>query len=225
MDFMLTPPLCMETGSPLALHLEPNCPKNKRTPVREEIMRKQLRALFVTVLLATPVIALPNSAAARPQEEKKQRSAAKYREKLYKEVRHQLVMLPWYSVFDNLAYQVEGDKVILYGQVTRPTLKSDSEAAVKGIEGVASVVNNIEVLPVSPMDDQLRRAVFRAIYGDPGLSRYSIQAVPSIHIIVKNGNVTLEGVVDNETDKNLAYMRASQVPNVFSVKNNLVVAS
>ena len=188
-------------------------------------MRKELRALFVAVLLAAPILAMPYSAASRPQDEKKQRSEAKYREKLYKEVRHQLVMLPWYSVFDNLAYQVEGDKVILYGQVTRPTLKSDAEAAVKSIEGVSSVVNNIEVLPPSPMDDQLRRAVYRAIYGDSGLSRYSIQAVPSIHIIVKNGNVTLEGVVDNETDKNLAYMRASQVPNVFSVKNNLVVAS
>src|SRR3979490_2063903 len=187
-------------------------------------MRKELQALFVALLLATPIAALPTSVAARPQEEKK-RSEAKYREKLYKEVRHQLVMLPWYSVFDNLAYQVDGDKVTLYGQVTRPVLKSDAEGAVKSIEGVASVVNNIEVLPPSPMDDQLRRAVYRAIYGDPALSRYSIQAVPSIHIIVKNGNVTLEGAVDNETDKNLAYMRASQVPNVFSVKNNLVVAS
>src|ERR1700674_9206 len=187
-------------------------------------MRKEFRALLV-VVLAAPIMALPYSAAGRPQDEKKQRSDAKYREKLYKEVRHQLVMLPWYSVFDNLAYQVEGDKVILSGQVTRPVLKSDAEAAVKSIEGVSSVVNNIEVLPPSPMDDQLRRAVYRAIYGDPALSRYSIQAVPSIHIIVKNGNVTLEGVVDNETDKNLAYMRASQVPNVFSVKNNLVVAA
>ena len=188
-------------------------------------MRKELRALFVAVLLAAAIVLLPSSVAARPQEEKKQRNDAKYREKLYKEVRHQLVMLPWYSVFDNLAYQVDGDKVTLYGQVTRPVLKSDAEAAVKSIEGVSSVVNNIEILPPSPMDDQLRRAVYRAIYGDSGLSRYSIQAVPSIHIIVKNGNVTLEGVVDNETDKNLAYMRASQVPNVFSVKNNLVVAS
>jgi hyperosmotically inducible periplasmic protein len=188
-------------------------------------MRKELRALFVALLLAAPIMALPNSAAARPQDEKKQRSEAKYREKLAKEVRHQLVMLPWYSVFDNLAYQVDGDKVTLFGQVTRPTLKSDAEAAVKSIEGVASVVNNIEVLPLSPMDDQLRRAVFRAIYGDSGLPRYSVQAVPSIHIIVKNGNVTLEGVVDNESDKNLANLRANQVPNVFSVKNNLVVAS
>ena len=187
-------------------------------------MRKEFRALFVAVLLAAPIMAMPYSAAAKPQDEKKQRSEAKYREKLYKEVRHQLVMLPWYSVFDNLAYQVEGDKVILSGQVTRPVLKSDAEAAVKGLEGVSSVVNNIEVLPPSPMDDQLRRALYRAIYGDPGLSRYSIQAVPSIHIIVKNGNVTLEGVVDSETDKNLANLRANQVPNVFSVKNNLVVA-
>jgi len=187
-------------------------------------MRKKLPALFVAALLATPIVALPYSAAARPQDQKKQRGEAKYLEKLYKEVRHQLVMLPWYSVFDNLAYQVDGDKVTLSGQVTRPVLKSDAEAAVKNIEGVASVVNNIEVLPPSPMDDQLRRALYRAIYGDPGLSRYSIQAVPSIHIIVKNGNVTLEGVVDNETDKNLAGLRANQVPNVFSVKNNLVVA-
>jgi hyperosmotically inducible protein len=126
-------------------------------------------------------------------------------------------------VFDNLTFKVDGDKVTLYGQVVRPTLKSDAEAAVKSIEGVASVENNIEVLPVSPIDDQIRRAVYRAIYGEPALSRYSIQAVPSIHIIVKNGNVTLEGVVDSESDKNLANLRASQVPNVFSVKNNLVV--
>jgi len=186
-------------------------------------MRKELRSLFVMLLLAIPMVALANSLAAQPQEEKKQRSEAKYREKLAKEVRHQLVMLPWYSVFDSLEYKVEGDKVILFGQVTRPTLKSDAEAAVKSIEAVSSVVNNIEVLPLSPMDDQIRRAVYRGIYGDPGLSRYSIQAVPSIHIIVKNGNVTLEGVVDNEADKNLAYLRASAVPNIFSVKNNLVV--
>ena len=186
-------------------------------------MRKELRSLFVILLLAIPMVALANSLAAQPQEEKKHRSEAKYREKLAKEVRHRLVMLPWYSVFDSLEYKVEGDKVILSGQVTRPTLKSDAEAAVKSIEAVSSVVNNIEVLPLSPMDDQIRRAVYRGIYGDPGLSRYSIQAVPSIHIIVKNGNVTLEGVVDNEADKNLAYLRASAVPNIFSVKNNLVV--
>src|SRR5436309_5642976 len=188
-------------------------------------MRKELRSLYVILLLAIPMVALAHSPTAQPQEEKKQRSEANYREKLAKEVRHQLVMLPWYSAFDNLAYQVEGDKVILSGQVTRPTLKSDAEAAVKSIEAVSSVVNNIEVLPLSPMDDQLRRAVSRAIYGENGLSRYAVQAVPSIHIIVENGNVTLEGVVDNESDKNLANLRANQVPNVFSVKNNLRVAA
>ena len=188
-------------------------------------MRKEVRALSLALVLSVPIV-LPASSAAVPQQNaKKQRSEAKYREKLIKEVRHQLVLLPWYSVFDNLAFKVDGDKVTLLGQVTRPTLKSDAEAAVKSIEGVASVENNIEVLPVSPLDDQLRRAVYRAIYGDAGLSRYSIQAVPSIHIIVKNGNVTLEGVVDSESDKNLANLRASQVPNVFSVQNNLVVGS
>jgi hyperosmotically inducible protein len=188
-------------------------------------MKKELRALLIiALLLATPAAAWPNSPAARPQEAKHQRNEPRSAEKLYKEVRHQLVMLPWYSVFDNLAYKVEGDKVTLYGEVTRPSLKSDAEAAVKSVEGVGSVANNIEVLPPSPMDDQLRRALFRAIYGDAGLSRYSVQAVPSIHIVVKNGNVTLEGVVDNETDKNIANLRANGVPNVFSVKNNLVVA-
>jgi hypothetical protein len=94
---------------------------------------------------------------------------------------------------------------------------------VKGISGVSTVVSNIEVLPPSPMDDQLRRALYRAIYGEPSLSRYGFAAVASIHIIVKNGNATLEGVVDSEGDKNLAYLRASGVPNVFSVKNNLQV--
>lgn len=185
-------------------------------------MRKEMRALFIA-LMTIAASGQAAYAAGLPQENKHQRSEEKYRERLTKEVRHRLIMLPWYSVFDNLTFQVDGDKVTLTGQVTRPTLKTDAEAAVKSIEGVASAVNNIEVLPVSPMDDQLRRAVFRAIYGESGLQRYAIQAVPPIHIIVKNGNVTLEGVVDSETDKNLANLRASQVPNAFSVKNNLLV--
>jgi len=186
-------------------------------------MRKELRALLVAVLLAAPFSAVC-CAVAGSLPNTNQRNE-KPEEKLKKEVRHQLVMLPWYSVFDNLAYKVEGDKVTLYGQVTRPSLKSDSESAVKSIEGVTTVVNNIEVLPPSPMDDQLRQALFRSIYGEGGLSRYSVQAVPSIHIIVKNGNVTLEGVVDSEGDKNLAGLRANQIPNVFSVKNNLVISN
>ena len=145
-------------------------------------------------------------------------------DRLAREVRHELVMLPYYSVFDNLAYRVKGSTVELFGQVTRPTLKSDAEGVVKRIEGVEKVVNNIEVLPLSPMDDEIRLAVYRAIYGNPALSRYGRQAVPSIHIIVKNGNVTLEGVVDNEADKNIANLQANSVPNVFSVTNNLRVA-
>jgi hyperosmotically inducible protein len=160
----------------------------------------------------------------KSQQSAKDQREQKAEQNLIKEVRHQLVLLPYYSVFDNLAYRVQGDQVILEGQVTRPTLKSDAENAVKSIEGVRSVVNNIQVLPASPMDDQLRRALYRAIYSDPSLSKYSWSAVASIHIIVKSGNATLEGVVDNETDKNLAGVRANSVPNVFSVKNNLQVA-
>lgn len=188
-------------------------------------MRKEVRALVAALLFTLPLATVPLLRAGQPQNEKKQRNEEKYREKLIKEVRHQLLLLPFYSVFDNLAFKVEEDKVTLSGQVVRPTLKSDAEAAVKSIEGVASVTNNIEVLPVSVMDDQLRRAVYRAIYGDTVLFRYGESAVPSIHIIVKNGNVTLVGVVDNESDRNLANLRANQVPNVFSVQNDLAVAN
>lgn len=188
-------------------------------------MGKELRAFVAALLVALPPPTALFARASQPQDQKKQRNEEKYREKLIKEVRHQLLLLPYYSVFDNLAFKVEGDKVTLSGQVVRPTLKSDAEAAVKSIEDVAGVTNNIEVLPVSPMDDQLRRAVYRAIYGDTALFRYGESAVPSIHIIVKNGNVTLVGVVDNESDKNLANLRANGVPNVFSVKNDLTVAS
>jgi hyperosmotically inducible protein len=146
--------------------------------------------------------------------------------KMAQEIRHQLVMLPYYSIFDDLAFQVNGDTVTLLGAVTRPTLKSDAANVVKRIEGVTQVNNQIEVLPLSPMDDQIRLATFRAIYGDPQIgTRYGNRALPSIHIIVKNGNVTLEGVVANEGDKNLINIRASGVPNVFKVNNNLVVES
>ena len=190
-------------------------------------MKKQLRALCMSLLFVAPVaVVVASGAVAVPsQENQHQRSEEKYRERLAKQVRHELVMLPWYSVFDNLAFRIDRDKVTLLGQVTRPVLKSDAEAVVKRIEGVASVKNDIEVLPLSPMDDQLRRAEFRAIYGETGMQRYANQPIPAIHIIVKNGNVTLEGVVDNEMDRNLANLRANEVPNVFSVKNNLVVAA
>jgi hyperosmotically inducible protein len=145
-------------------------------------------------------------------------------DRITKEVRHELVMLPYYSVFDDLAYKVDGDTVTLFGAVTRPTLKSDAENAVKKIEGVERVINNIGVLPVSPSDDQIRRAVYRAIYAQPGLDLYSLRAVPTIHIIVKNGNVTLTGAVANEGDKERANIAANGVPGVFSVKNDIQVS-
>jgi hyperosmotically inducible periplasmic protein len=144
-------------------------------------------------------------------------------DRLSREVRHELVMLPYYGVFDNLAYKIDGRTVTLLGQVTRPTLKSDAENVVKDIEGVERVENRIEVLPLSSMDDGVRIATYRAIYGYAGLDRYGLQAVPSIHIIVANGKVTLEGVVSTEADKNMAGIRANGVSGVFSVNNNLQV--
>jgi len=139
------------------------------------------------------------------------------------QVRHELVMLPYYSIFDNLGYRVDGDVVTLYGEVTRPVLKSDAGNVVKNIEGVGRVVNQIEVLPLSPMDDRIRIATARAIYRYPALQRYAMGALPPIHIIVRNGNVTLEGVVANEADKNMVNIRANGVFGVFSVKNELRV--
>lgn len=144
-------------------------------------------------------------------------------DRITREVRHELVMLPYYGVFDNLAYKVDGGTVTLLGQVTNPVLKSDAEHAVKGIEGVNKVVNQIQVLPLSSMDNQTRIAEYRAIYGFAGLDRYAMQAVPSIHIIVDNGKVTLVGVVDSQADKELAGVRANTVAGVFSVTNNLTV--
>jgi hyperosmotically inducible protein len=148
---------------------------------------------------------------------------AKGYERFVREIRHELVMLPYYGVFDNLAYKVDGYTVTLMGQVTRPTLKSGAENVVKDIEGVEKVINNIEVLPVSPNDDRLRLATYQAIYGHTALNRYALNAVPPIHIIVKNGNVTLEGVVANEGDKNIANIQARGVSGVFNVTNNLRV--
>ena len=144
-------------------------------------------------------------------------------DKIVKEVRHELVMLPYYGVFDNLAYRVDGTKVTLFGQVTKPTLKSDAERVVRKIEGVQNVDSEIEVLPLSPTDDRIRIATYRAIYSKPALQRYQMGAVPPIHIIVKNGNITLIGVVDSEADKNIAGLAANGVPGSFKVTNDLVV--
>ncbi len=142
---------------------------------------------------------------------------------LLRVIHHQLLLLPFYSVFDSIDFSVTGDTVTLSGQVLRPTLKAHAEAAVKSIEGVSKVVNNIEVLPQSTSDDELRRNIYRAIFENPQLARYATQAVPPIHIIVKNGAVTLVGTVDKDADIPLAAAETNQVPNVVSLRNLLAL--
>jgi hyperosmotically inducible protein len=149
--------------------------------------------------------------------------SARSQERIIKEVRHELLMLPYFGVFDYIAYKVDGSTVTLIGAVVRPVTKSDAENAVKHIEGVEKVVNQIEDLPPSSMDDGLRIRLYREIYGYPALEKYALGVQKPIRIIVKSGRVTLEGVVDNESDKNLAGLRANSVPGIFSVTNNLQV--
>jgi hyperosmotically inducible protein len=193
------------------------------------MLNDSAKKLTYLLFLLAVVLAVPKAAWAVKDEKKRkpelsnQREPAQARERLEREVRHELVMLPYYSVFDNLAFKVDGDRVELLGQVSRPTLKPDAERVVKRIEEVESVTNNIEVLPTSPNDDRIRRAVYRAIYGNNALQLYSVRSVPPIHIIVKNGRVTLEGVVAKEMDKNIANIQANSVSGVFSVTNNLRV--
>ena len=142
---------------------------------------------------------------------------------LQRKVRHELVMLPYYGVFDNLAYSINGGTVTLYGQVVRASTRSDAEHRVRKIAGVTRVVNNIKVLPLSSFDDRIRAATYRSIARMGGLYRYLQGTNPSLHIVVNNGHVTLEGVVSGSGDRNLAYMAANRVPGVFSVQNNLRV--
>jgi hyperosmotically inducible protein len=139
-------------------------------------------------------------------------------------VHHALVMLPYLTLFDDLSYRVDGTTVTLFGEVTDPVVKSDAEHAVKRLEGVTAVNDQIEVLPLSPMDNQIRWYAYRAIFGYAPLQRYSMGALPSIHIIVNNGRITLKGEVATAQDKQLAYMRANGVPGAFSVTNDLQVA-
>lgn len=183
-------------------------------------------------LMAVGAISLASLTADAAEKKKTEQSRARVESRgmteraragMVQEIRHELVMLPWYGVFDNLAYRVDGGRVTLLGQVTRPTLKSSAERVVRDIEGVEQVINQIEVLPLSPNDDRIRLATYRAIYGHSALNRYALQAIPPIHILVKNGNVTLEGVVANESDKNIANIQANGVSGVFSVTNNLRV--
>lgn len=179
---------------------------------RDHNMKHKLLIVFAALLALTTLGIAQN---AQP--------SSKAQERIVKEVRHELLMLPYFGVFDYIAYKVDGSTVTLLGQVVRPVLKSDAENAVKHIEGVEKVDNQIEVLPPSSMDDGLRMQLFRAIYGDPALQKYELGVQKPIRIIVKNGRVTLEGVVDNETDKNLAGLRANGVTGIFSVTNNLQV--
>lgn len=145
--------------------------------------------------------------------------------RISREVRHQILMQPYYSVFDDIGYRVNGNAVTLVGAVNEPWVKKDVEASVKKIEGVDQVNDQIQVLPPSPMDDDIRRAEFRSIYSAPQLQKYAWNAVQSIHIIVNGGHVTLMGTVDNQTDKDVAGLRANAVPNVFSVTNDLQVVN
>jgi hyperosmotically inducible periplasmic protein len=161
-------------------------------------------------------------AASRPPQQQAPERTEIY---LTREVHHQLVMLPYYSIFDWLQYRVSGYNIELMGYVVRPSLKSEAGNVVKRIEGVQKVINNIKVLPPSTIDNRIRLAEYLAIYGYPGFEKYAIQAVGPIHIIVNNGNVILEGVVDSQGDKTIADIRAKGVPGTFSVTDNLRVQS
>lgn len=170
--------------------------------------------------------ATPNANQTAPQDQTMQANetlSPESQDKLIREVRHELIMLPYYGVFDNLTFGIQGRTVTLNGQVVQGVTKSDAENAVKHIEGVEKVVNNIEVLPPSNMDDRVRREVYRSIYSFGPLFKYGNMAVPPIHIIVKNARITLDGVVDSEADKNYAGVRANLVPGTFGVTNNLRV--
>lgn len=185
-----------------------------------------MRFTLIAILLMTGLSQAQTNqpATGSPQDARAQSLSQTGTERIVKEVHHELVLLPYYGVFDNLAYRVSPDgTVTLIGQVSRPTLKSDAENAVKRIEGVERVDNQIQVLPTSPMDDQIRMATYRAIYGNSVLSPYGLRAVPPIHIIVDSGHVTLEGVVAKQMDKQVTEMQAKSVANVFSVTNNLRV--
>jgi len=199
---------------------------------------KRLPIMFVSAALAVGVAAgaqqsnATSTSSQDPQVNTRQnvsgtspREQARDQNRISREVRHELLMLPYYSVFDDLRYSVQGNTVVLYGDVVNATLKGDSEKVVKKIEGVERVDNRINILPPSPNDDRIRRQMIRAIYGTDGLDRYSWSAVPSIHIIVNGGHVKLTGVVDSDTDKDLAGVKANGVPGVFSVENDLQVVN
>ncbi|HYG79990.1 MAG TPA: BON domain-containing protein [Pyrinomonadaceae bacterium] len=174
--------------------------------------KKLVLAVAATLALATGLaVTGPATASAQGLDQ----------QQIMKKVRKELVKLPYYGVFDNLAYNVEGGTVTLYGQVVRPSTKEDAERRVAKIEGVERVVNQIEVLPLSSFDNSIRVRTYRALARTGGLYRYFMGANPSLHIVVNRGHLTLEGVVATDGDRNLAYITARGIPGVFSVTNNL----
>jgi hyperosmotically inducible protein len=186
-------------------------------------MRKGFNTFLAAVLaLGTTGLAMASSTDQAPQQVTSSTNQ-RLEQRLSGEVRHELNMIPQFTIFDNLAYRVNGSTVTLVGQVRDAIVKDSAEARVKHLEGVARVDNQIEILPASFNDDRIRRQVARAVFNDPRLSNYAIQPVPPIHIIVKNGHVNMEGVVRTQTDKDDAFIRANGVPGVFSVDNNLQV--
>lgn len=176
-----------------------------------------VRILFGTALLALAAFALGPSRASAGT------ASTPVISDIPHQVHHELAMLPWYGVFDNVGYQVNGTEVTLTGQVTseHAVTKEDAEHFVKSIPGVTKVINSIEVLPPSPYDNQIRRAEYRAVFSRGDLGGYTMGAIPQMHIIVKGGHVTLEGTVMNQMDKTIAGIAANTVPGVFSVENNL----
>ena len=184
------------------------------------------RLCFLVSSLAVAVLLSPLAASQQQivASEKQKQYSPKAQQRIIKDVRHALLMLPYYGgPFDYIAFRLNGDTIILQGQVVRATLHGDAEKAVSRVEGVEHVVNHIEVLPPSGFDDSLRRRLYHAIYGFPPLQRYGVGSNRAIQIIVNHGHVTLEGVVDRQADKNMAFIRANGVPGVFSVTNNLQV--
>jgi osmotically-inducible protein OsmY len=186
----------------------------KEIPTQEFLMKPRLAVCFSLLLL----VALGSA-----QDARRNALSPKSVARITREVRHELLMLPYFGVFDNITYKVEGSTVTLMGQVVRPSLKSDAQNAVKHIEGVEKIDNQIEILPPSSADDRIRFELFRAIYQFPALQKYEMGVQKPIRIIVKNGHVTLEGVVDNRADKDIVGIRAKSVSGTFSVTNNLQV--
>jgi len=198
------------------------------------IFRSAVKFALVVTLSATLCSAQSGKTSEQTAQTQPQRSAAQGSaptetlspesfQKLANKVRHELVMLPYYDVYDNLYFRIDGRTVTLLGQTPNASTKSSAENVVKHIEGVDKVVNSIELLPPSPADERIRRAAYRAIYSYGPLFKYSHAPVPPIHIIVKGGRITLEGIVDSESDKQVAGMQANQVPGTFQITNNLRV--